>query len=270
VPQLPKAEAYDDHDLLLARMVRADLPDRTDLEQVGIFLGKDHVLTFQDTYGDVLDPVRNRIRQGGGPIRKLGADYLAYAILDTIVDAYFPVLERLGNRLEDLETRILGHPDPSSLEELNDVRKHLVRLRRAIWPQRDAVHRMVRDESEYRGEAVRVYLRDTHDHCVQCAEVVEGYREIASGLFNTYLSMVGHRTNEIMKVLTIMASIFIPLTFLVGVYGMNFRHMPELGVRWAYPALLALMAGVGAGMLLWFRRRGWIGSRETPRRQDGA
>ncbi len=261
VPQMPKLEGYDDHDLILARMARPDQPERTDLEQVSIFLGKDYVLSFQDTYGDVLDPVRIRLRLGAGPIRKSGADYLAYAILDMIVDAYFPILESVGNRLEELEDRVLERPEPGCLAELNDIRKHLVRLRRAIWPQRDAVNRMIRDESEFLGESARVYLRDTHDHCVQCAEVVEGYREIAGGLFNSYLSVVGNRTNEIMKVLTIMASIFIPLTFLAGIYGMNFDHMPELHARWAYPALLLVMSAVGVAMLFWFRRRGWIGGK---------
>ncbi|MGQ0615323.1 MAG: magnesium/cobalt transporter CorA [Planctomycetaceae bacterium] len=270
VPQLPKLEEYDEHVLILASMARPDQPERTDLEQVSLFVGKGYVLTFQDTYGDVLDPVRIRLRLGAGPMRKSGPDYLAYALLDTMVDAYFPILETVGNRLEELEERVLGRPEPRCLAELNEIRRHLVRLRRAIWPQRDAVNRMVRDENEFLGESARLYLRDTHDHCVQCAEVVEGYREIAGGLFNTYLSAVSNRTNEIMKVLTIMSSIFIPLTFVAGIYGMNFVHMPELYARWAYPALLLLMSAIAIVMLLWFRRRGWLGTKPPEPPQDGA
>lgn len=263
VPQRPKAEPYDNQVLMIVRMVRLDGPGQIDLEQVSIVLGKNYVITFQERYGDVLDPVRRRIRSGKGVIRKEGADFVAYAIFDTIVDGYYPVLEDIGNYLEQLEVAVVDNPTPQLLKRLNQIRNKLTNLRRAIWPQREVANHLIRDEHQLVDPNVRVYLRDTYDHCMQSSEVVELYREMVSGLMNTYLSSVANRTNEVMKVLTIVATIFIPLTFIAGIYGMNFEYMPELHNRWAYPLIWLAMLVVGTGMLAFFWRKGWIGSSST-------
>lgn len=258
VPQRPKTEAYDKQLLIVVRMVQSSGLDLVDMEQVSIVLGPSYVLTFQERYGDVLDPVRRRIRSGKGVIRRHGPDYLAYAIADTIIDGYYPVLEHIGDGLEELEEAVVTNPTPDVLRRLNQVRKRLVNLRRSIWPQREALNALVRGDHDAISEGVQIYLRDSYDHCVQTSEVAEMYREMVTGLMSTYLSSIANRTNEVMKVLTIMASIFIPLTFVAGIYGMNFEYMPELHVTWAYPAVWATMLATAAGMLAYFWRKGWI------------
>ena len=259
-PQRPKTETYDDHQLYISRMVKVDAGGAVEIEQVSIFFGSTYVLTFQEHYGDVLDPVRLRIHQGAGPMRRSGSDYLAYAIIDTIIDHYYPVVEMISDALERAETRVLQHADRHILATINRMKRTLVDLRRGIWPQRDAVNALVRGDSRFVSKDVRVYFRDCYDHAVQIVDVIDASRDIASSLFNTYLSVVSNRMNEVMKVLTIMASIFIPLTFMAGIYGMNFSEMPELHVKWAYPGLLTAMVIVAGGMLLYFRRKGWLGS----------
>ncbi|OFV92772.1 MAG: magnesium and cobalt transport protein CorA [Acidobacteria bacterium RIFCSPLOWO2_12_FULL_54_10] len=260
VPQRPKVESYDGYLFLITRMAEKRPDTDQDVEQVSMFLGKNFVLTFQENYGDVLDPLRERIRNEKGPIRHEGAGYLAYSILDAVIDGFFPVLEELGEDLATLEQDALDAPTPQIMQESNQARKTLLILRRVIWPQRDAINSLLRDPHPLISDLVRVYLRDCHDHCLQIADVIESYREIVGSITNTYLSAVSNRTNEIMKVLTIMASIFIPLTFIAGIYGMNFEYMPELHFRYAYPILLLVMAVAGIGMVLYFRRQGWIGS----------
>ena len=261
VPQRPKAESYDDQLLIIVRMVHVEDPDQITMEQVSVLLGKNYLLTFQEHYGDVLDPIRHRIRTGTGRMYNHGADYLAYAIVDTIVDAYYPALEAIGDHLEELEDEVILRPGPQLVGKLHRLKSRLVHLRRGTWPQREALVALARGDYPNISEEVRVYVRDTYDHCVQTTEVVEMYREMVSDLMNTYLSSVSNRTNEVMKVLTIVATLFIPLTFLVGVYGMNFEYMPELHARWAYPLLWAIMIVVAIGMLVFFRRRGWIGAK---------
>tara|TARA_R110002049_G_scaffold47902_1_gene138419 strand:+ start:129284 stop:130366 length:1083 start_codon:yes stop_codon:yes gene_type:complete len=260
IPQRPKSEMYDKQMLIIVRMVQVGENFHIDAEQVSIVLGETYVLTFQEKYGDVLEPVRKRIRSGKGPMRREKADYLAYALFDTIVDGYYPALEEIGNELEAIEEEVVENPTPELLRKLNSVRNKLTNLRRAIWPQREAANRLVRDETPLIRPHVRVYLRDTYDHCVQSSEVVEMYREMATGMISTYLSSIANRSNEVMKVLTIMASIFIPLTFLAGIYGMNFDHMPELHMRWAYPLVWITMFAVAIAMVLFFVRKGWIGN----------
>lgn len=259
VPQRPKAEPYNDQMLIIVRMVKTKGPGEIDMEQVSIVLGKHYVLTFQERYGDVLDPVRQRIRAGNVRIRGEGTDYLAYAIFDTIIDGYYPILEELGNYLEQLEEDVVERPTPRLVKELNRIKNQLTNMRRAMWPQREAASTLAREEHPLIAENVRLFLRDTYDHCVQTAEVTEMYREMVTGLMNTYLSSIANRTNEVMKVLTIMASIFIPLTFMAGIYGMNFEHMPELHVEYAYPLVWGTMLLVAGGMLIFFWRKGWIG-----------
>ncbi|TWU24734.1 magnesium/cobalt transporter CorA [Bythopirellula polymerisocia] len=265
IPQRPKTEAYGDQLLTIVRMVRVERPGEIDMEQVSIVLCKNYVLTFQERYGDVLDPVRRRIRSGKGVIRQHRADFLAYTIADTIIDGYYPVLEQIGEHLIGLEDIVVTDPTPELLIELNQIKNRLINLRRGIWPQREAVNAMVRGDHPAICPEVRIYLRDTYDHCVQTSEVTEMYREMVTGLMNTYLSSIANRTNEVMKVLTIMASIFIPLTFLAGIYGMNFEHMPELHVEWAYPAVWITMLGTAVGMLTYFWRKGWISFGTSPK-----
>ncbi|KAA1259208.1 Magnesium transport protein CorA [Rubripirellula obstinata] len=264
VPQRPKTEPYGDQLLMVVRMVQLEKNEDTrsvgvDMEQISIVLAKNYVITFQEKHGDVLDPVRARIRSGKGVIRTHGADYLAYAIADTIIDCYYPVLESVGDKLESLENDVIHNPTPAVLQELNAMKNQLINLRRAIWPQREAINSLVRGDHNLMTEPVGVYLRDTYDHCIQTSEVAEMYREMVTGLMNTYLSSIANRTNEVMKVLTIMASIFIPLTFMAGIYGMNFEHMPELHYRYSYAILWAAMLAVGGGMIAYFWKKGWIG-----------
>lgn len=259
VPQRPKAEVYGENVLIITRMVGLDSKSEVQMEQVAVLLNKGYVITFQERYGDILDPLRERIHDSTSRMRRHGSDYLMYAIVDTIVDGYYPVIDKLGDHLESLENRVMEDPSTESLVDLNKTKNLLVNLRRAVWPQREAVNSMVRDENVLIDDEVRIYLRDTYDHCVQSAEVIEMYREMATGLISIYLSSVANRSNEVMKVLTIMASIFIPLTFMAGIYGMNFEYMPELKFKWAYPILWCVMGVTGLGMLIYFWRRGWVG-----------
>jgi len=259
LPQRPKAETYGSQSLIITRMVRVTGEAGIDMEQVSLLLGENCVVTFQERYGDILDPVRERIRLPTSRLRQNNSGYLAYAIIDTIVDGYYPVIEAIGDHLEHLEAVVMENPSTQVLRDLNQTKNMLVNLRRAVWPQREAVNSLIRDENKLIDDEVRIFFRDTYDHCVQTAEVIEMYREMATGLMNTYLSSVANRTNDVMKVLTIMASIFIPLTFLAGIYGMNFEHMPELHVRWAYPAVWITMLLTAGGMVAFFWRKGWLG-----------
>ncbi len=263
VPQRPKSELYPDHQFLVIRMMQFDAATHhLDVEQVSLVITEDAVVTFQERLGDILDPVRKRIRDNNTRIRKSGTDYLAYAIIDTIVDGYFPILETLGEELEDLEQEIIDQPSVEHLSEINRVKGTLLQLRRSLWPTRDMLNSIVRDDNPFFTEQAQVYFRDTYDHVYQLVEVLESHREVVSGLMNTYLSVQSNRTNEVMKVLTIMASIFIPLTFIAGVYGMNFEHMPELKHPWAYPTLWGVMSAMGIGLFIYFRRKGWIGNQD--------
>ena len=268
VPQRPKSEPYDDQLLVVVRMVRVGENDEygestVDMEQVSMVIATNYLITFQERHGDILDPVRNRLKNNKGIVRKRGADYLAYVIADTIIDAYYPVLEVVGNRLEELESVVINDPTPAVLGELNQLKNQLINLRRVIWPQREAINALVRGDHPLISDEVGVYLRDTYDHCIQTSEVAEMYREVVTGLMNTYLSSVANRTNEVMKVLTVMASVFIPLTFMAGIYGMNFEHMPELKYEYSYVVLWIAMGVVAIGMLVYFWRKGWIFERRS-------
>ncbi len=258
VPQRPKSEIYDNHHLFISRTVHVDADGLLQYEQIGIVVGAGYVLTVQDTYGDRLDPIRARLQRGGN-IRQSGPDYLAYAIIDAVIDGYYPVMEHVGEHLSQLEDEVVERPAPATLHDLHRLKRDLMALRRAIWPQRDAINSLIRDESPFVSDTVRVYMRDCYDHAVQLIDVVETFRELAGGLVDLYLSSVSNRMNEVMKVLTVIATIFIPLSFIAGVYGMNFDHMPELHFAWSYQAVWLLMIAVAGAMLVYFRRRGWLG-----------
>jgi magnesium transporter len=265
--QRAKVEPYEAHLFAVARMVHGG--ERLETEQVSFFVGEDYVLTFQERSGDCFDLVRQRIRSGRGRIRRAGASYLAYALLDALIDGYFPVLETYGERIEALEGEVLKEPGPEVVGRIHAVKRDLLVLRRAIWPHREMANALLRDDSPFITDETRVYLRDCYDHLVQLLDIVETYRELASGLLDVYLSSLSNRMNEIMKVLTIFAAIFIPLTFLAGLYGMNFEWMPELHFKWAYPAALGVMAALAVVMLVFFRSKGWIGSAGKTPSGDG-
>jgi magnesium transporter len=258
-PQRPSVSPHGDWLLIICRTAGSPRDTRLEMEQIGIVLGPGLVITFRETHDDVLDPVRRRIRTDGSRLRQFGADYLAYALLDAIVDAYYPIIERLGDHLEWMENEVIDRPVPELLRQLLRLKNRLVDFRRIVWSQREMVRDLSHEDTPLVQENVRVFLRDVHDHCVQTAEVVESYREMTTGLMNTYLSSVGQRTNDVMKVLTIMSSIFIPLTFLAGIYGMNFEHMPELSWKASYPILLLMMLATGGGMTCFFYKLGWLG-----------
>ncbi|MEZ2241063.1 magnesium/cobalt transporter CorA [Microcoleus sp.] len=266
VPQRPKVVDYEDHLLIIAWMVMIK-PNSYNFhkEQVSLILGKHYLLTVQEEPDyDCFDPVRDRIRKGQGSIRKHGADYLAYTLLDSIIDGFFPVLEVYGELIEELEDEVVVKPTRKTLEKIYKIRRELLTLRRAIWPQRDAINALIRDSSDLISPEVRIYLRDCYDHTVQVMDMVETYRELASGLMDVYLSSVGNKMNEIMKLLTVISSIFIPLTFVVGVYGMNFNtdksplNMPELNWYFGYPLCWALMVTIASSLVYFFWRRGWF------------
>ncbi|MFC1791330.1 magnesium/cobalt transporter CorA, partial [Gemmatimonadota bacterium] len=257
--QRPKIEEYDEYIFVVLRMLtlRADgLGVKS--EQVGIILGDGYVLSFQERAGDVWEAVRERIRGASGRIRSRGADYLAYALIDAVVDHYFQILEAFAEQVEKLEEEVLGVPSRETMHRIHDLRQEMFVVRRAVWPLRELTNSLVRTESSLIDSGTGVYLRDVYDHTVQVMDSAETMREVVSGLMDLYLSSVSNRMNEVMKVLTIMASIFIPLTFLAGIYGMNFEVMPELGIAWAYPALLVIMGALGIGLLLFFKKRGWL------------
>jgi magnesium transporter len=262
--QRPKVENYGDHLFLVMKELRLTGEPKVVTEQICLFLGPDFVITLQEIPGDPFQPVRERLRQAGPRIRRGGADYLAYALLDLVVDQHFPILEDLGDRIERLEDELLVAPGTETLAKIQDVRRCLLGLRRAAWPQREVVNRLERWESSLIQAETKVFLRDVYDHTVQVIDMLETYRELGTSLLETYMSTLSHRLNETMRTLTVIASIFIPLTFLVGVYGMNFNpaaspwNMPELNWYWGYPASLAAMAVIAAGMLVYFKRKGWM------------
>lgn len=266
VPQRPKVVDYEDHLLIIAWMVMLHpKSENFHKEQVSFILGKHYLLTVQEEPDyDCFDPVRDRIRKGKGIIRKHGADYLAYTLLDSIIDGFFPVLEVYGERIEELEDEVVARPTRKTLEKIYKIRRDLLTLRRAIWPQRDAINVLIRDSSHLISPEVRIYLRDCYDHTVQVMDMVETYRELSSGLMDVYLSSMGNKMNEIMKLLTVMSSIFIPLTFVAGIYGMNFNteksplNMPELNWYLGYPLCLGLMAAIASALVYFFWRRGWF------------
>lgn len=268
VPQRPKIEHYPNHLLIIAVMVVVNADGRGfSKEQVSLVLGKNYLLTVQEEpQVDCFDGVRHRINSDRGIVRNQAADYLAYCLLDAIVDGFFPVLEYYGELIEDLEEEVMTKPDRSTLEKIYQIRRELLTLRRAIWPQRDAINSLIRDGSELINHDVQVYLRDCYDHTIQVMDMVETYRELATGLMDVYLSSVSNKMNEIMKLLTIVSAIFIPLTFIAGVYGMNFNreksplNMPELDWFWGYPACLTVMLIIAGGLVLFFWKRGWFKS----------
>lgn len=262
--QRPKVETFGgDESELLARLfivtrVLEIKEERLTHHQVSIFVGHKTVLTFQEKHGSEWDPIRQRIKAKGSRLRSNDASFLAYSLLDAIVDSCFPVLEYYSNRAEELEDLILEHSHPNVISEIHQLKRDLLTLRWVIWPMREVVATLQRDPHECISDTTRIYLRDLYDHVIQIIDIIETYRQIASDLTETYMSSVSNRMNEIMKVLTLISTIFIPLTFLAGVYGMNFRYFPELDQVWAYPAFWIICFLLAVIMLMVFRRRNWL------------
>ena len=257
--QRPKAEIYDSQLFVVLRMLRwSQEAGQIDDEQVSLVLGPSWVLSFQERQGDVFDPLRERLLSNRGRIRKQGPDYLAYALIDAVVDHYFSILETLGDRIESLGEEMTENPKREDLQTIRHLKRELLFMRKSVWPLREVLSGLQRDESELIQESTRPYLRDVYDHTIQIIDTVETFRDMVSGLMDVYLSSISNRMNEVMKVLTIIATIFIPLSFVAGLYGMNFAFMPELQWRFGYFAVLGVMFAIGVGMLLYFKRKKWL------------
>jgi magnesium transporter len=260
VPQRPKVEDYNDHLLIVVQMV-LPTPDEEGffIEQVGFVLGEHYLLTFQEEpTRDCFQPARDRIQNGRGKIRQSGPDYLAYILLDAIIDGFFPVLEDYGERIDNLEDEVVANPTRKTLEKIYDIRRELLALRRSIWPQRTVINSLIREHYGLISQDVEVYLRDCYDHVIQLLDIVETYRELSASLTEIYMSAMSNRMSEVVNLLTIISTIFIPLTFIVGVYGMNFEHMPELEWRWGYAACWGVMGTIALCLTIFFWRRGWF------------
>lgn len=257
VHQRPKVEDYDDHLFIVARMI--DVGERLGTEQICFFVGKKFVLTFQEGIpGDCLAPVRERIRKSSGRLRQRGTDYLTYALLDSIIDHYFPVVESYGERLDEFDDDLINSRGEASIAAIHTFRSELLILRRSIRPHREAINELLRDTHQLISDETRLFLRDCYDHTIQLGEAIDTYRETCSDLRDFHLTAISNRTNDAMKTLTVIATIFIPLSFIAGLYGMNFAYIPELNWRYGYFYALALMGSVATGLLFWFRRKGWF------------
>jgi magnesium transporter len=254
----PKVENHDDYLYIVLKMLQYDEEAaETRTEQLSLIVGNNYVLAFQERSGDVFDGVRKRLSSGRS-IRQRGPDYLAYALIDAIVDNYFVLLERFGDEVELLEEELLNNPTPRTLSRIHHFKREMLLLRKAVWPLREVLSSLTRDESRLISAETRLFLRDVYDHTIHIIDTIETIRDLLSGMLDLYVSSVSNRMNEIMKVLTIFASVFMPLTFIAGVYGMNFRYMPELALPWAYPATLLLMLGVAVGLMSFFRWKKWL------------
>lgn len=263
--QRPKYEDFDKYIFIVLRMLyyNEQIQD-IESEQVSLILGANFVISFQERVGDVFEPVRERLRNAKGRIRKMDSDYLAYSLLDAIVDSYFAILEKLGERIESVEEELVANPTEKTLQQIHNIKREMLSLRKSIWPLREVISGVQRSESPLIQEATGIYLRDVYDHTIQIIDTIENFRDMVSGMLDIYLSSISNKMNAVMKVLTIIATIFIPLTFIAGIYGMNFNpekspwNMPELNWYWGYPAVWVIMAVVAVIMLIYFRRKKWL------------
>jgi len=258
--QRPKIEDLNDYLYIVLKMITYDdsLEDIV-IEQVSLVLGKNFVISFQEGIkGDIFDPLRDRIRTDKGKIRKMGSDYLAYGLMDAIVDNYFFILEKIGDKIEDLEDELIANPTKETLQIIHKLKRKLIFLRKSVWSLREVINTLVRGDSSLIQDSTDIYFRDIYDHTIQVIDTIETFRDIVSGMLDIYLSSISNKMNEIMKVLTIMSTIFIPLTFLAGIYGMNFEFMPELKWHWGYPGLWCVMLFTSILMLINFKFRKWI------------
>jgi magnesium transporter len=256
--QRPKLDDYESYLFLVMKVLSVTEKQDLLVEQVSFVIGRNFVLSFQENGTDVFKPVRERLRGGKGRLRQSGADYLLYALVDAIVDQYFQVLESLGEKIELLQEKVVADPKPDTLREVHAIKRQLLFLRRAVWPLREATNSLSRSDCLFLHEPTKVFFRDVYDHVVQIVDTIETLREMVSASLDIYLSSVSYRLNTVMRVLTVITTIFMPLSFIASIYGMNFEHMPELKSEWGYPAVLGAMGLIAAGMLMAFRQRRWL------------
>jgi len=257
--QRPKTEEFEDLIFVVLKMLHYDENlEKITSEQFSLVLGPNFLISFQEIQGDVFRTVRERIRKPKTRIRKAGCDYLAYALIDAIVDHYFLILEKLGENIEDLEEDLLENPSPETLQTLHEMKREMIYLRKQIWPIRELINSLVKGESSLINESTRLFFRDIYDHTIQIIDTIESYRDILSGMLDIYLSTLSNKMNEVMKVLTIIATIFIPITFVAGIYGMNFKFMPELEWRWGYVMVWAIIVVVVGIMIGFFKKKQWL------------
>ena len=257
--QRPKLEDFENYIYVVMKMLSFDeAVNKITTEQVSFILAPKLVLSFQERIGDTFDPVRERLRTSKGRIRKMDADYLAYALIDSIIDSYFIILEKIGDKIDFIEEELVTDPTPDTLQMIHELKREMITLKRSIWPLREIISRLGMMESPLIMESTNIYLKDVHDHIIQIIDTIDTYKEMLSGMLDIYLSSLSNKMNEVMKVLTLVATIFIPLTFIAGVYGMNFQHMPELGWKWSYPLVWLVMISVSMSMVLYFKRMKWI------------
>ena len=263
--QRPKMEDFEKYIFFVSKMLYVEeKKQEIHSEQVSIILGENFVISFQEGVGDVFDSVRERIRSGKTRIRRRGADYLAYALFDALVDGYFSILEKIGEKIENMEEDLISNPTPKTLQEIYNLKREMIYIRKSVWPLREVINNLLREESNIIKENTHIFLRDLYDHTIQVIDTIETFRDLISGMLDMYMSSVSNKMNEVMKVLTIFAAIFIPLTFVAGLYGMNFSpdaspfNMPELSFYWGYPMALFTMAIIGVIMLIYFKRKKWL------------
>ncbi|MBN1930165.1 MAG: magnesium/cobalt transporter CorA [Desulfobacterales bacterium] len=257
--QRPKTEDFDDYLFVVLNMLYYNAEEgEVTSEQVSLILAPNLLISFQEVEGDVFDSVRNRIRKGKGRIRKAGSDYLGYALVDAIVDNYFLILETFAEKIEFLEDELLDHPNRQSLQTIHEMKRELLYLRKQVWPLREILSMLSKSDSDLIHESTGIYFRDIHDHSIQVIDTIESFRDLLTGMLDTYLSSLSNKMNEVMKVLTIIATIFIPVTFIAGVYGMNFKYMPELDWHWGYYAIWIIMLSIAVALLIFFKKKKWI------------
>jgi magnesium transporter len=257
--QRPKMEDFNKYLYIVLKMLHYDDQiHEVETEQVSLILGKNFVICFQEKEEDVFNSIRERIRNGKGRIRKMGADYLCYVLLDAIIDNYFFILEQIGEKIEGVEELLVSDPKPETLQKIHNLKRELLFLRKSVWPLREVINGIQRDESSIINESLQVFLRDLYDHTIQIIDTIEAFRDLVSGMIDIYMSSISNKMNEVMKVLTIFAAIFIPLTFIAGIYGMNFEYMPELDTPWAYPMVWIVFILVSGSLLGYFKHKKWI------------
>jgi magnesium transporter len=257
--QRPKMEDFENYIYIVLRMLQYNQQENEIVsEQLSLILGSNWVISFQEKEGDVFDPIRDRLRNDKGKIRKMSADYLVYTLIDAVVDNYFALLEKMGEKIEEIEDQLIANPQPVTVQTIHNLKRQSISLRKSVWPLRELVNSLERCESGLIKESMDIYLRDVYDHTIQVIDSIETFRDTLSGMLDIYLSSVSNRMNEVMKVLTMIATIFIPLTLISGIYGMNFSYMPELKLAWGYPIVLLSMVMITVGMLFYFKKKKWI------------
>jgi magnesium transporter len=255
----PKLEEFDDYLFVVLKMLLFNSKDgEIQSEQVSLIIGPNFLVSFQETPGDIFDPIRERIRKGKGRIRKSGCAYLAYALIDAIVDNYFTVLEGIGEKIETLEEELISELTTETVETIHALKREMIYLRKQVWPMREVVGALSKGGSSLLDESTRIFFADVYDHNIQIIDTIESFRDILSGMLDLYLSTISNRMNEVMKVLTIIATIFIPLTFVAGIYGMNFKYMPELEWRWGYFGVWVVMVAIAGFLVSVFRKKKWL------------